>query len=529
MFIGRKATKTVVAVFCTLTVAGCGLGAQGTKAYAASTDAPYNINVGIGSSESEVRFCWQSTSSAAGELQIAKTGDMKSSSFPANSTKQAATAELTATEGVLDNPKNTDHPVSSFKDANGNALQDEYSSKVTVSGLSANTSYTYRVGNGTTWSPNYTFQTGSSANGFSFAAFGDPQVGASGNLANDKAGWANTLGKVNSKFPSLNFLFTMGDQVNDYDHLYTQQQEYNAFFNPTSSADYLQSHILAAFSGNHDFQMGKYYSYHYNQPNLSAFGQTKTNNVDDNNGDYWFRYGNTLFMALEGNNFYDVSAHDAFMNQAISANPGVKWKVAAFHQAPYSEANHDGATSSDDDIMFMRKNWTKLMDKYAVDVVLNGHDHYYTRSYQMYGGSPVNTTKTNSVTNPKGTVYFTLDSGSGSKYYKYNTTADHSFSAFGWQNNIPTYSYVKVTDNTFAVTTYTTNSDTPIDAYTITKTKASPVSQPGAATTTAATVSNPQTGDNGSDDPVIFIIAAGALLAAAGCVVVIRRRKADQN
>ena len=55
--------------------------------------------------------------------------------------------------------------------------------------------------------------------------------------------------------------------------------------------------------------MGKYYSYHYDQPNLSTLGQTKTNGVNDNNGDYWYRYGNTLFMSLEGNNFYDVSAH----------------------------------------------------------------------------------------------------------------------------------------------------------------------------------------------------------------------------
>jgi len=528
MFIGRKTIKAAAAVFCAVVIVGCGIGPQETKAYAASTSTPYNIDLGIGSSETEVRICWQSNSSAAGQLQISKTSDMKSTDFPESSTKQAITEKVTATEGVLDNASNTDHAVSSFTDASGVALQDEYSSKVAVSGLSANTSYTYRVGDGTTWSPNYTFQTGSAANGFTFAAFGDPQIGASGNLENDKAGWANTLNKVYSKFPSLNFLFSMGDQVNDYNHLYTQQKEYNAFFNPTSSANYLQTHVLAAFSGNHDFQMGKYYSYHYDQPNLSTLGQTKTNGVNDNNGDYWYRYGNTLFMSLEGNNFYDVSAHDAFMKQAIDANPNVKWKVAAYHQAPYSEANHDGATTSDDDVMFMRKNWTKLMDKYGVDVVLNGHDHYYTRSFQMSGGSPVNTVKTNAVTNPKGTVYFTLDSGSGSKYYKYNTTKDHSFSAFGWQNNVPTYTYAKVTDNTFALTTYATNSDKAIDTYTITKAKATPVAQTGK--TSEAAVTSPKTGDNnGSDIYLIFTIAAGAFLIAAGCFIVIKKRKANQD
>lgn len=537
MFNGKKAMKATIAVACAVVIVGCGIGSNGINAHAAST-APYNIDLGMGSNESEVRICWQSNNSAAGQLQISKTSDMNGTNFPNNSTKQAATVKETATEGVLDNASNTDHPISSFTDAGGAALADEYSSKVEVSGLAANTSYTYRVGDGTTWSPNYTFQTGSTANGFSFAAFGDPQVGASGNLDNDKAGWADTLNKVYTKFPSLNFLFTMGDQVNDYDHLYTQQKEYNAFFNPSSSVNYLQTHVLAAYSGNHDFQMGKYYSYHYDQPNLSALGQTKTNGVEDNNGDYWYRYGNTLFMTLEGNNFYDVSAHDAFMKQAIDANPNVKWKVAAFHQAPYSEANHDGATTSDDDVMFMRKNWTKLMDKYSVDVVLNGHDHYYTRSFQMFGGSPVNTVKTNAVTDPKGTAYFTLDSGSGSKYYKYNTTQDHSFSAFGWQNKVPTYTYVKVTGNTFALTTYATNSDTPIDTYTITKSSPAPAAQTSTTSVAAAASSqkastssatlNPKTGNN-SNHYLVLAITAGVLLLAIGCVIVIRRKQAGQN
>ncbi len=527
MPMSKKAIHALAAVVCALAVAGGSAAAQGTAAYAATASAPpYNITVGIGGGESEVRFAWLSNSSATGELQIAKTSDVKGGNFPAGSTKQAATAKITATEGVLDNPKNTDHPVSSFTDAGGAPLIDEYSSKVTVGNLAPNTSYTYRVGDGTAWSSSYTFQTRSPANGFSFVAFGDPQIGASGNAANDAAGWANTLSKVTSKYPDANFLFSMGDQVNDYDHIYKQQQEYQGFFNPSSSVNYLQTHVLAEFSGNHDFQMGKYYSFHYNQPNLSTLGQTQTNGAADNNGDYWFRYGSTLFMNLEGNNFYDVSAHDSFLKQAVAANPGTKWKVVSFHQAPYSEANHDGATSSDDDVMFMRKNWTKLMDKYAIDIVLNGHDHYYTRSFQMYGGSPVNTVKAHAATNPKGTVYFTLDSGSGSKYYKYNTTADHSFSALGWQNNVPTYSYVNVTDKTFSVTTYATNSDTSIDTYTITKSAAVPTAATTGTAAAAGTASNPKTGDNSGSTFAIFAVAAAALLAAIFSAVVIIRRKA---
>ncbi len=166
------------------------------------------------------------------------------------------------------------------------------------------------------------------------------------------------------------------------------------------------------------------------------------------------------------------------------------------------------------------------MDKYDVDLVLNGHDHYYTRSFQMYGGVPVDTVKTHQVTNPKGTVYFTLDSGTGSKYYKYNTTADHSFSAFGWQNNVPTYTYANVTDNAFTLTTYAVNSDTPIDTYTISKNAGTAV--PAKSTAAAPTTSNPRTGDEETGTYLTAIFAVAALLIAAGCALVLKKRKVNQ-
>lgn len=90
--------------------------------------------------------------------------------------------------------------------------------------------------------------------------------------------------------------------------------------------------------GNHDHSMGKYYSCHFNPSNLSSLGQTKNNNVNNGDGDYWFIYGNVLFMILDGNAPNDIAAHDEFMKQAVSANPNVKWEIAAWHQSAYSVA-----------------------------------------------------------------------------------------------------------------------------------------------------------------------------------------------
>jgi hypothetical protein len=191
------------------------------------------------------------------------------------------------------------------------------------------------------------------------------------------------------------------------------------------------------------------------------------------------------------------------MAEAIQANPNAKWKVAMWHQSVYSEGNHNTGSSLDDPIVMLRNTWPALMDKYGVDGVLMGHDHYYTRTAQMLGGNAIdpatgnavtlqtksnvaapaaknpNTTFAmkdypNSVTNPKGTVYFTLDSGSGSKFYNFNTgsDADHTFSVVGWQGYVPSYSYISFSNSTFTISTYATSDFSTtnlIDSYTITK------------------------------------------------------------
>ncbi|HAH63544.1 MAG TPA: metallophosphoesterase [Treponema sp.] len=417
---------------------------------------PYNITAGVGSDTSEARFNWVSGSSATPVVQLAEAKKVKKGQFPKNADYTGISVPAIATEGVEDNPNNAE------------AATGEYACKVTVKNLAPDTAYSYRVGDGTAWSSVYTFKTGN-VHSISFAVFGDPQIGASGDLEHDRAGWSKTLAAVQKNHPDVNFLFSLGDQVNDYDSIAKQQAEYKIFMNPDTAHNYIQEYQLAVLEGNHDLQMGKYYSFHYNLPNVSDLGQTSNNKILNNDGDYWFTRGPVLFIILEGNNFYDTAAHEQAMKEAIAANKDSKWRIVAFHQAPYSEANHAAANTPDDDVLFMRQNWTKLMDNNQIDVVLNGHDHYYTRTFQMFGGMPVDTTKTGTVTNPKGTVYITLDSASGSKYYKYNTGSDHSFSAVGWQNNVPTYSCVTVTDKQFKFTVYEADTGATIDAYTINK------------------------------------------------------------
>lgn len=499
----------------------------------------YNINANVGSDPKELDFAWFTQASGKTQIKISRTSDMNGTQFPtsadiqdAEQTVVKATQSINQDETVLTdingkaNPANAGDDVYNGKKASGTPTG-EYSNKVKVKELTPGTQYSYSVSDGQgNWSPVYTITT-LSTDKVTFAAFGDPQIGAfdnskgtaksnaSGghkNLNDDKTGWQNML-KLVTQNKDLNFLFTMGDQINDYNYLVQpssspdgQWYQYRDFFNPDDTVNYMQNMPLAAFCGNHDHQMGEYYGYHYNQPNISKLGATQYGN----DGDYWFTAGPVLFLVLNANN-YGTAGHDQFIAEAIKANPNVKWKVATWHQSAYSEANHNTKNEIDDPALTIRNTWTKMMDKYDIDVVLQGHDHYYTRTAQMLNGSVIDpntgtpetlknssntsapgTTNPNatfakkeypdSVTNPKGTVYFTLDSGTGSKYYDLNKgnndtiggSSDHSFSVVGWQGYVPSYSYVSFTDNTFTIKTYATNDYTIgnqslIDSYTITK------------------------------------------------------------
>ena len=124
-----------------------------------------------------------------------------------------------------------------------------------------------------------------------------------------------------------------------------------------------------------------------------------------------------------------MARFDATLQAAVSENPGYDWLFVQHHKSTESVADH----LADRDIQYyVEAGFEKLMDKYAVDFVLAGHDHVYARSYPMLNGTPdktgtsgeANVTLTSGgdgadyAVNPNGTVYFTATTGSGLKYYE---------------------------------------------------------------------------------------------------------------
>ena len=330
--------------------------------------------------------------------------------------------------------------------------------KAVVTGLKADTEYQYWVSNdGTNWSEKHKYRT-PKTNSFRFASIGDPQL-TTGNqdatsnypapITTTAAGWLETMSKVALK--NISFIAGVGDQVDLTNHISaigtTGEDEYKNFFAPPE----LRSIPWAPVVGNHDRHYP--FLYHYNLPNEQTFaklqGADYGNATNDQYadveaaGNYWYRYNNVLFVVLNSSAYPTSKAaatpiikrFDDTLTAAKAASPGYTWLFVQNHKSTASVADH----IADTDIQYyVEAGFEKLMTAHRVDFVLAGHDHVYARSYPMVGktidddgepSTPNIMQGGSTIINPSGTIYVTMTTGSGLKYYD----------LFNWSGNL----YVK--------------------------------------------------------------------------------------
>lgn len=457
------------------------------------------VSMTPGVNESTMNFAWYS-----------KTTDTVSLTY-------GLKADLSDGKTVLIATKSTGQ-----KDKDGN----EYNSnKATISGLAAQTTYYYKVDDKEIKS----FKTGNTDK-FRFAFVGDPQIGSSNEqkgkglkdpeaiqkfniaqsnaVANDSYNWSQTLNKIQSAGTA--FIVSAGDQIQTTkkkapgNSSTTSEIEYAGYLSP----DVLTSLPVATTVGNHDADNANY-KYHFNVPNSSNLGSNKIVG-----GDYYFTYGDVLFMML---NTQDTNSaeHIQFIQNTVAKNANCKWKVVTLHQDIYGSAEH----SNEPEIVNLRYALTPTFEKYGVDAVLTGHDHAYSRSKFLSGNQTEKTvtytddefdemldkdidytgegtltvapgniqadttdesekaylsyltsvmdadriTETGEyVVDPKGILYLTASSSSGSKYYDL-VSRQQSYIANRWQEDVPTYSLIDVTETTMTINTYRTDNDSAID------------------------------------------------------------------
>ena len=329
--------------------------------------------------------------------------------------------------------------------------------------LVENMTYYYQYStNGVDWSDTYTYKTHSFSD-YQAVLVGDPQIGASGSngqgtqddtdIAVNTYAWNKILQKAlgaGGIAENASFILSAGDQI-DYSSSGTngsgeiiREQEYAGFLYP----DVLRSTPLATTIGNHESMVDDY-SLHYNNPNASTLGSTESG------GDYYYSYGDTLFISLNSNS-RNVEEHRQLMKEAVASHEDAKWKVVLFHHDIYGS----GSPHSDVDGANLRILFAPLMDEFNIDLCLTGHDHSYARTYQILDGKVIETDgvseNASKAYNPEGTLYIAAGSASGSKFYTLNTVKQY-YIAERSNTPEPTFSTIDFSGDSLTIKTYDYN------------------------------------------------------------------------
>jgi hypothetical protein len=358
----------------------------------------------VGATTSERVISWSGSTDGLQGVQYAPTSTLVGSDFPATSVTVPGEVDLNTSPA-----------------ANGYAsptpeLAHGY---VVLSDLQPSTSYSYRVGSEGHWSPTYTFETGTEHGDFDFLFFGDPQIGSSGDVVRDGDGWVHTLDVASELDPDAELYVSGGDQVNTAD----RETEWDQFLRP----DELRSTPWAATIGNHDVGR-KNYEQHFFLPNHDTSNQYYANSNAASNtsgGNYWYIYKDVLFVDLNSNSYTPATtagggdaAHINYVSDVIDEHGDeAKWTVLVYHHAIYSPADH----ANDGDNALRRVDFPRTFSRLGVDLVLQGHDHAYSRSYLINRGKKADAAEqpraNDVVAGPGGVLYVTANSASGSKYY----------------------------------------------------------------------------------------------------------------
>lgn len=387
----------------------------------------------IGSNPSERNFTWYNKVNATGYVEVKEFGYSEGEIFTAEANEN-------------------------------NRKKGFVNYKAHINGLYPDTEYelVYWNGENGTKSEAVKFKTAKEGD-FQFFLVGDPQIGAGGNKESDAQGWDKTLNimkkRMTDEGTNFAFLLSAGDQINSYS---SNEDEYVGF----TERDGLKGMTLAPVIGNHDGENATRNGFfeHYTLPEFGNEGRA----------DYAYVYNNTLFISLDSTFGVHEAEHNDFVKKTVEKyKDKVDWKVLTFHHAIYSVASH----AVDEDILNRRQYIPKLVKDNGIDAVLMGHDHVYVRTHLMDGTNPLVEWKDgveghapSEYLNPKGALYITANSGSGSKFYRIQKEK-FDYAAVQNQERVPNYSEISVTDTTFKVVTYRTSDGSVVDEVTLKKEK----------------------------------------------------------
>ena len=280
---------------------------------------------------------------------------------------------------------------------------------VTFENLLPDTLYAYRVGDGIIWSEWFHFKTASkTAKPFSFLYVGDAQ-----NFILEL--WSRLIRAGFSKAPDASFIIHAGDLVSE---AHSERQWHEWF----TAGGWIHGMLPSVpVPGNHEYRPLSNATEADKTKNLSV--QLKPQFTLPENGPknlsettYFFDYQDTRFILLNSNT--NQQEQVPWLESVLKDNPN-KWTIVTFHHPIFSTANER-------DNQELREMWKPLLDKYKVDLVLQGHDHTYARG-QAGAVSKNELAGFNKLDPNAGTVY--VVSVSGGKMYNFKKDLWNNYDA----------------------------------------------------------------------------------------------------
>lgn len=310
--------------------------------------------------------------------------------------------------------------------------------RVKLENLDPGTKYMYRVGSRTDgWSEWIQFDLPNSnpAAPFSFIYFGDPQ-------SDLRSQWSRTIRQAYRSAPDASFLLYAGDLVNrGY-----SDEEWGDFY---TAGDFIHRMIPSIMTpGNHEYEypmLSPLWRTHFTLPENGPEGYKELEGAC-----YYIDYPAVRVISLDGTtseNDRKLRKVQAKWLESVLQETKKKWIILTLHQPFYS-------TKASRDNPQIRRAFKPLVEKYGVDMVLQGHDHAYGRGMLAAGQETPGKT---------GTMY--VVSVSGPKQYE----VDHEKS---WMqkrgNNTQFYQVLDIEGNELQYRCYTTTGEL-FDAFSLKK------------------------------------------------------------
>lgn len=218
--------------------------------------------------------------------------------------------------------------------------------------------YLYRVVNDTLHSRWYSFRMPADDTPLSFLYLGDIQDRTEGKTA-------GLFRNIHRKYPDVNFWALVGDVIERPTDTY-----WTYWFSTMDSIT--QTTPIIAATGNHEYlkglpkQLDPRWTFSFSNPE---------NGPEDFEGrSYFINFKDLCFIVMDTDGIQGPESlynHYHWLKETL-ASSDKKWKIVMMHHPVYSV--RDGRNN-----FYVRWTFKSLFEKYGVDLVLQGHDHGYSR------------------------------------------------------------------------------------------------------------------------------------------------------